>query len=113
MRGPAQEEYVEYVTGRLASLRQLAFLLCGDEHRADDIVQQTIEKLYLRWGRASPGRPSGPARPASSCPRPAGASTGSSALKVGALSDDGRTAGGAAVKGDHSGDEFPVRWSCR
>ena len=53
MRGPAQEEYVEYVTGRLAALRQLAFLLCGDAHRADDSVQATIEKLYLRWARVS------------------------------------------------------------
>jgi RNA polymerase sigma-70 factor (sigma-E family) len=53
MRGRAQEEYVDYVTGRLAPLRQLAFLLCGDAHRADDIVQATIEKLYLRWARVS------------------------------------------------------------
>ncbi|MER7001632.1 sigma factor [Dactylosporangium sp. NPDC000555] len=53
MRTEALEEYVEYVTGRLAPLRQLAFLLCGDEHRADDVVQQTIEKLYLRWPRVS------------------------------------------------------------
>ena len=53
MRGLAQEEYAEYVSGRLAALRQLAFLLCGDEHRADDIVQSTIEKLYLRWSRVS------------------------------------------------------------
>ncbi|GAA4248916.1 SigE family RNA polymerase sigma factor [Dactylosporangium darangshiense] len=53
MRARAQEEYAEYVTGRLAALRQLAFLLCGDTHRADDIVQLTIEKLYLRWARVS------------------------------------------------------------
>jgi RNA polymerase sigma-70 factor (sigma-E family) len=53
MRRQAQEEYAEYVSGRLAALRQLAFLLCGDEHRADDIVQATIEKLYLRWPRVS------------------------------------------------------------
>ncbi|GAA3294216.1 SigE family RNA polymerase sigma factor [Dactylosporangium vinaceum] len=53
MRRQAQEEYVEYVSGRLGVLRQLAFLLCGDEHRADDIVQLTIEKLYLRWANVS------------------------------------------------------------
>ncbi|GAA2350524.1 SigE family RNA polymerase sigma factor [Dactylosporangium salmoneum] len=53
MRERAQEEYVEYVTGRLASLRRLAFLLCGDEHRGDDVVQLTIEKLYQRWPRVS------------------------------------------------------------
>lgn len=46
------DEYVEYVTARLATLRRFAFLLCGDEHRADDLVQQTITKLYERWRRA-------------------------------------------------------------
>ncbi|MFI5913588.1 SigE family RNA polymerase sigma factor [Dactylosporangium sp. NPDC051541] len=53
MRRQAQDEYVEYVTGRLGALRRLAFLLCGDEHRADDVVQLTIEKLYRRWARVS------------------------------------------------------------
>jgi DNA-directed RNA polymerase specialized sigma24 family protein len=33
-------EYVEYVTARTPALRRLAYLLCGDEHRADDLVQQ-------------------------------------------------------------------------
>ncbi|MER7280250.1 SigE family RNA polymerase sigma factor [Dactylosporangium sp. NPDC000244] len=53
MRGQVRDEYVEYVTGRIAPLRRLAFLLCGDEHHADDIVQLTIEKLYRRWARVS------------------------------------------------------------
>ncbi|GAA1404699.1 SigE family RNA polymerase sigma factor [Catellatospora coxensis] len=44
-------EYVEFVTGQLASLRRTAYLLCGDTHRADDLVQQTITKLYVRWER--------------------------------------------------------------
>jgi RNA polymerase sigma-70 factor (sigma-E family) len=42
-------EYTEYVSARLESLRRLAHLLCGDPHRADDLVQQAITKLYLRW----------------------------------------------------------------
>jgi RNA polymerase sigma-70 factor (sigma-E family) len=46
-----EAEYVEYVTARLPVLRRLAFLLCGDEHRADDLVQLTITKLYERWRR--------------------------------------------------------------
>ena len=40
------------MTARLRVLRRLALLLCGDEHRADDLVQQTITKLYERWRRA-------------------------------------------------------------
>ncbi|MEE6258129.1 SigE family RNA polymerase sigma factor [Plantactinospora sonchi] len=51
MRAEAQQDYIEYVTGRLPRLRHLAYLLCGDEHRADDLVQQTITKLYVRWRR--------------------------------------------------------------
>lgn len=47
-----EQEYVEYVTGRLPALRRLAFLLVGDEHRADDLVQQTITTLFVKWRRA-------------------------------------------------------------
>jgi len=46
-------EYVAYVHGRTTALRRTAFLLCGDEHQADDLVQETITKLYARWPRIS------------------------------------------------------------
>ncbi|HEY0449399.1 SigE family RNA polymerase sigma factor [Actinophytocola sp.] len=48
-----ERQYTEYVTRRLPTLRRTAYLLCGDEHRADDLVQSTITKLYLHWRRAS------------------------------------------------------------
>jgi RNA polymerase sigma-70 factor (sigma-E family) len=51
MRAEAKQEFTEYVTARLASLRRLAYILYGDESHADDLVQMTITKLYLRWGR--------------------------------------------------------------
>lgn len=44
-------EYTEFVSAQLTSLRRTAFLLCGDAHRADDLVQQAITKLYVRWHR--------------------------------------------------------------
>jgi len=44
-------EYTEYVTARLPSLLRLAMVLCGDWQRADDLVQGTLAKLYLQWGR--------------------------------------------------------------
>lgn len=51
---PDQErDYVEYVTVHLPSLHRLARLLCRDGHRADDIVQTTITKLYVNWRRAA------------------------------------------------------------
>src|ERR1041384_7742908 len=46
------EEYVEYVSARLPSLKRLAYQLCGDDHRADDLVQESITKLYTRWSSA-------------------------------------------------------------
>jgi RNA polymerase sigma-70 factor (sigma-E family) len=53
MRTEMQQQYVEYVTGRLPALRKLAYVLCGDDHHADDLVQQTITKLYIGWRRIS------------------------------------------------------------
>ena len=44
-------EYTEYVAARLSSLRRLAVVLCDDWQRADDLVQATLIKLYVRWGR--------------------------------------------------------------
>jgi RNA polymerase sigma-70 factor (sigma-E family) len=47
-----EQQYVEYVTARLPVLRRTAYLLCGDPHRADDLVQVTITRLYQHWRRA-------------------------------------------------------------
>ena len=49
VRSPADDEYVAFVGARLPALKRLAHLLCGDDHRADDLVQETITKLYMRW----------------------------------------------------------------
>ncbi|MFI5931580.1 SigE family RNA polymerase sigma factor [Actinoplanes sp. NPDC051494] len=46
-----EAEYTAYVNGRAHALRRLAYLLCGDTHQADDLVQETITKLYVRWSR--------------------------------------------------------------
>jgi RNA polymerase sigma-70 factor (sigma-E family) len=49
-----QAAYVAYVSARLPALQRAAYLLCaGDSHRADDIVQTTITKLYQHWKRVS------------------------------------------------------------
>lgn len=52
VRSEADEDYVEYVNARLPALKRLAFLLCGDDHRADDLVQESVTKLYTRWHSA-------------------------------------------------------------
>jgi RNA polymerase sigma-70 factor (sigma-E family) len=43
------DEYTEFVAARLQALRRLAHLLCQDWHHADDLVQVTITRLYVRW----------------------------------------------------------------
>src|SRR5262245_61536015 len=53
MKAEAEREYVEYVSARLAHLHRAAYLLCGDGHRADDIVQATLTALYRHWDRAT------------------------------------------------------------
>ena len=52
MRDASEQEYVDYVTARIPALRRLAYLLTSDSHRADDLVQQTITTLYVKWRRA-------------------------------------------------------------
>ena len=53
MRKPEEAAYRELVTARLDAWRRTAYLICRDWHRADDLVGQTIEKLYLRWRKLS------------------------------------------------------------
>ena len=52
MRPDPQQEFVDYLTARLPYLRRTAYLLCGDVHRAEDVVQGTAITLYLKWQRA-------------------------------------------------------------
>ncbi|WP_173164667.1 SigE family RNA polymerase sigma factor [Phytohabitans suffuscus] len=52
MRADDTSEYVEFVSARLARWHRAAYLLCGDEHRADDLVQTTVTRLYVHWARA-------------------------------------------------------------
>lgn len=44
-------EFVEFVRRRGRDLRQTAYLLCGDWHRAEDHAQTTLLKLYRAWRR--------------------------------------------------------------
>ncbi|MEU7901317.1 SigE family RNA polymerase sigma factor [Actinoplanes sp. NPDC049118] len=53
MDDESDTEYLAYVKGRVAALRRFAYLLCGDGHQADDLVQETFTKLYARWPRIS------------------------------------------------------------
>jgi len=45
--------FTEYFAARSDAMRATAYLLCGDWHRAEDLVQATFTKLYLAWGRVA------------------------------------------------------------
>ena len=43
--------YAEFVRARRTHLRRIAYAICGDWHRADDLVQTALVKLYVAWPR--------------------------------------------------------------
>jgi RNA polymerase sigma-70 factor (sigma-E family) len=45
--------FTEYVAQRHRHLLRTAYLLCGDLHLAQDLVQNTLVKLYKAWPRVS------------------------------------------------------------
>jgi RNA polymerase sigma-70 factor (sigma-E family) len=45
------QEYTAFVDARRVRLRQTAYLLCGDWHMAEDLVQAALVKLYAAWPR--------------------------------------------------------------
>jgi RNA polymerase sigma-70 factor (sigma-E family) len=45
------DEFVAYVSARRAYLRRTAYLVCGDWHLAEDLVQTALVKLYRAWPR--------------------------------------------------------------
>jgi RNA polymerase sigma-70 factor (sigma-E family) len=53
--GERDAEFTAYVAARRAHLRRTAFLLCGDWHGAEDLVQITLAKLYAAWPRLRDG----------------------------------------------------------
>ena len=46
-----ERAYVEFVTARQTHLRRIAYAICGDWSRADDLLQTALTKLYVAWPR--------------------------------------------------------------
>jgi RNA polymerase sigma-70 factor (sigma-E family) len=46
-----EAEFVAFYQGRGTALRRTAYLLSGNWHAAEDLVQTTFVKLYLAWPR--------------------------------------------------------------
>ncbi|GLW50714.1 RNA polymerase sigma24 factor [Streptomyces sp. NBRC 14336] len=45
------EEFQHFVAGRWPRLMRTAFLLTGEQHAAEDLVQSTLEQVYVAWRR--------------------------------------------------------------
>lgn len=44
-------DFTAYLQARQAALLRTAYLLTGDQHQAEDLVQTAFAKLYLAWDR--------------------------------------------------------------
>lgn len=54
MRQGRADEFAEFAGARAGHLYRSACLLtAGDTHFAEDLVQETLGRLYVRWGRLS------------------------------------------------------------
>ncbi|HEY0700101.1 MAG TPA: SigE family RNA polymerase sigma factor [Micromonospora sp.] len=47
----AEESFQAYVRARAAALSRIAYLLTGDVHEAEDVVQETLLRVVGRWRR--------------------------------------------------------------
>ncbi|MFB9449061.1 SigE family RNA polymerase sigma factor [Dactylosporangium vinaceum] len=47
----AEESFRRYAGDRLVALSRVAYLLTGDVHQAEDLVQATLEQVAARWER--------------------------------------------------------------
>ena len=45
------EEFQSFMIGRWPRLMRTAFLLTGEQHAAEDLVQSTLERVYVSWRR--------------------------------------------------------------
>jgi RNA polymerase sigma-70 factor (sigma-E family) len=50
---PGPEGFREYVVARQSALLRAAYLLSGDRHTAEDLVQTSLTKVWLRWSHVS------------------------------------------------------------
>ncbi|MDO0912143.1 SigE family RNA polymerase sigma factor [Streptomyces sp. DT2A-34] len=54
MRQARADEYAEFAAARAGHLYRSACLLtAGDTHLAEDLVQEALGRIYVRWGRVS------------------------------------------------------------
>ena len=55
--GTPAEQFTAFARDRSPELSRIAYLLCGDVHRAADLVQLALERTYRAWNRVGDGEP--------------------------------------------------------
>lgn len=55
--GAPAERFTSFARDRSPELSRIAYLLCGDVHRAADLVQLALERTYRAWNRVGDGDP--------------------------------------------------------
>jgi len=50
-RASRDDEFAAFVAARQTHLRRIAYAVCGDWHRADDLLQTALVRLYVAWPR--------------------------------------------------------------
>ena len=50
-REARDEEFTDYLNARQPSLLRTAYLLTGNQHTAEDVLQTSLAKLYLSWDK--------------------------------------------------------------
>lgn len=60
MVSEGETDFLGWVSTARTGLRTSAFLLCGDWYLADDLVQETLTRVFGVWGRVSGSGDPGP-----------------------------------------------------
>lgn len=55
--GTRADRFTSFARDRSPELSRIAYLLCGDVHRAADLVQLALERTYRAWNRVGDGDP--------------------------------------------------------
>src|SRR5688500_2452096 len=51
MRDSDRQDFEQFARARTPELMRAAWLLCGERYAAEDLVQDTLARLFSRWGR--------------------------------------------------------------
>ena len=57
MRSTHEQEFVEFFDSSSSRLLSAAWMLTGDGHVAEELVQEAMARTYARWGRVRRGNP--------------------------------------------------------